>query len=67
MTVRKERRQRERTYWTVYCRQGRQLRKIYLGPAHRITQARLDAVVATLLTERPQREGGNDTHPHQAI
>ncbi len=67
MTVRKERRQRGRTYWTVYRRQGRQLRKIYLGSAHCITQARLDAVVATLLTARPQREGGNDTHPRQVI
>lgn len=67
MTVRKERRQRGGSYWTVYHRQGRQLRKIYLGPSSRLTQARLEAVAAALLTARQQREGGKDTRPRQEI
>ncbi|NTW97335.1 MAG: hypothetical protein HGB28_02160 [Oscillochloris sp.] len=67
MTVRKERRQRGGSYWTVYRRQGHQLRKIYLGPSSRLTQARLEAVAATLLTARQQREGGKDTRPRQEI
>ncbi len=33
MTVRKERRQRGAVYWSAYRRQGRRLRKIYLGPS----------------------------------
>ena len=67
MTVRKERRQRGGSYWTVYRRQGRQLRKIYLGPSSRLMQARLEAIAATLLTARQQREGGNDARPRQEI
>jgi LuxR family transcriptional regulator, maltose regulon positive regulatory protein len=62
MTVRKEQRQRGGAYWTAYRRQGRTLRKIYLGPSQRITQARLEAVAATLLREGQQREGEKDTH-----
>lgn len=67
ITVRKERRQRGGSYWTAYRRQGPQLCKIYLGPSSRLTQARLEAVAATLLTARQQREGGKDTRPRQAI
>ena len=65
MTVRKEPRQRGGTYWTAYRRQGRRLRKIYLGPTRALTQARLDAVAATLLGERDTQEGANDTHAPQ--
>lgn len=65
MTVRKERRQRGGMYWTAYRRQGRQLRKIYLGPSHTLTQARLEAVVMVLLDESCEREGGKDTRPPQ--
>lgn len=67
MTVRKERRQRGGSYWTVYRRQGRSLRKIYLGPAARLTHARLEAVAATLLSERHECEGATDTRPRQEI
>lgn len=67
MTVRKERRQRGGSYWTVYRRQGQQLRKIYLGSSSRLTRARLEVVAATLLTARQQREGGKDTRPRQEI
>lgn len=63
MTVRKERRQRGGMYWTAYRRQGRRLRKIYLGPSHILTQARLEAVVMALLDEGCEREGGKDTRP----
>jgi hypothetical protein len=52
MTVRKETRQRGGQYWSVYRRQGRRLRKIYLGASRTVTRARLEEVVATLLRER---------------
>jgi len=51
MTVRKEGRRRGGLYWTVYRRQGRRLRKIYLGPAARVTGARLAEVAERLLRE----------------
>ena len=48
MTVRKERRQRGGVYWSAYRRQGRRLRKIYLGPSASVTEARLREVAARL-------------------
>lgn len=51
MTVRKERRRRGGAYWTAYRRQGRRLRKLYLGASSAITRSRLDAVVAILLAD----------------
>lgn len=51
MTVRKERRRRGGAYWTAYRRQGRRLRKIYLGVAQAVTQARLEAIAMTLLAD----------------
>lgn len=48
MTVRKERRQRGGVYWSAYRRQGRRLRKIYLGPSASVTKARLREVAARL-------------------
>ena len=48
MTVRKERRQRGGVYWTAYRRQGRRLRKIYLGPSASVTEARLREVADRL-------------------
>ena len=48
MTVRKERRQRGGGYWSVYRRQGRQVRKIYVGHSAALTQARLDQIAALL-------------------
>jgi LuxR family transcriptional regulator, maltose regulon positive regulatory protein len=65
MTVRKEHRQRGGAYWTAYRRQGRRLRKIYLGSSHTLTQARLDAIAATLLDEGRTKEGEKDTRPPQ--
>lgn len=50
MTVRKERRQRGGVYWAAYRRQGRRLRKIYLGPSTSVTKARLREVAARLYT-----------------
>lgn len=58
MTVRKERRQRGTTYWTVYRRQGHQLRKIYVGSSLTLTQAQLERIAAQL---RP-RDGPSKTH-----
>ena len=65
MTVRKERRQRGGVYWTAYRRQGRRLRKIYLGSSQTLTQARLEAVVATLLDEGRTKEGEKVSRPPQ--
>ena len=48
MTVRKERRQRGGVYWTAYRRQGRRLRKIYLGPSASLTAARLREAASRL-------------------
>jgi len=48
MTVRKERRQRGGVYWSAYRRQGRRLRKIYLGTSASVTKARLRQVAARL-------------------
>ena len=56
MTVRKERRQRGGVYWCAYRRQGRRLRKIYLGPSASVTKARLREVAARLYTGEVPRE-----------
>ena len=56
MTVRKERRQRGGVYWSAYRRQGRRLRKIYLGPSASVTKARLREVAARLYTGEVPRE-----------
>ena len=63
MTVRKEGRQRGGNYWSAYRRQGGRLRKIYVGKAQVLTQARLDSVAATLLAELHQQKGGDDLRP----
>ncbi|HKO23338.1 MAG TPA: hypothetical protein VJY65_01215 [Chloroflexota bacterium] len=42
MTVRKEQRQRGGTYWVAYRRCQGRLRKVYLGRADTLTQARLE-------------------------
>ena len=62
MTVRKEPRQRGGSYWTAYHRQGRRLRKIYLGLSSVLTLARLESVAVIVLAERATREGGPDMH-----
>jgi hypothetical protein len=51
MTVRKEGRRRGGRYWTVYRRQGRRLRKIYLGPSAHVTAVRLAEVAERLVRE----------------
>lgn len=52
MTVRKEARHRGGRYWSVYCRQGGQVRKRYLGLSGRVTAARLAEVAGSLVRER---------------
>ena len=56
MTVRKERRQRGGAYWSAYRRQGRRLRKIYLGPSASVTEARLREVAARLYAGKDRDE-----------
>lgn len=51
MTVRKERRERGGWYWTVYRRASGGMRKQYLGRSAAVTQARLAAIAADLLTK----------------
>jgi hypothetical protein len=48
MTVRKERRQRGTTYWSVYRRQGHRLHKVYVGSSAALTQARLEQIAGLL-------------------
>ncbi len=48
MTVRKESRQRGRSYWSVYRRREGQVRKVYLGHSTTVTYARLREIAATL-------------------
>jgi hypothetical protein len=50
MTVRKERRQRGGVYWTAYRRQGRRLRKLYLGTSSSLTAAPLHQAAARPFT-----------------
>lgn len=57
MTVRKERRQRGTTYWTVYRRQGQSLRKVYVGPSAALTQARLEEIAERLRARGAPRAG----------
>jgi hypothetical protein len=59
MTVRKERRQRGTTYWTVYRRQGQHLCKVYVGPSTALTQARLEEIAAQLSAQTDPT-----TNPH---
>jgi len=67
MTVRKERRQRGGVYWTAYRRQGRRVRKIYLGPSATLTEARLMAVAARLQArDDPPEKPGDVTEPPTA-
>ncbi len=63
MTVRKEARRRGGQYWSVYRRQGRRMRKIYLGQSERVTRARLAEVAESLLPEREHAASpdGQDT------
>ena len=51
ITVRKERRQRGGVYWSGYRRQGRRLRKHYLGRSAELTQARLAQAAALWETD----------------
>jgi len=53
MTVRKERRVRGGAYWTAYWRVNGHLRKVYLGLATAVTDARLRAIGATWLAQIP--------------
>jgi hypothetical protein len=49
MTVRKEARQRGGSYWSVYCRSGGRLRKVYLGRSAKVTGTHLEEIARTLL------------------
>ena len=53
MTVRKEPRARGGAYWTAYWRVDGRLRKVYLGAATAVTDARLRAIGATWLAQIP--------------
>jgi len=51
MTVRSERRQRGGSYWTVYRRCGTRVRKVYVGAAVAVTNARLSVIARGFLDE----------------
>lgn len=56
MTVRKERRQRGRDYWTAFRRYGTTVRKRYLGRADAVTAARLHTVAWDLSMPPPSHD-----------
>ena len=51
MTVRKERRERGGWYWSVYRRQGKRMRRIYVGKARLLTSERLWRIAEQLRQE----------------
>ena len=53
MTVRKETRQRGGHYWSVYRRQNRKLRKVYVGASHAPTLNKLEEI-ANHLRDPPE-------------
>jgi hypothetical protein len=64
VTVRKERRQRGSLYWVAYRREGKRLRKAYIGSAAQVTTQRLEEIVAHWQSER----SGTDEEPaEQAV
>ena len=63
MTVRKERRQRGGSYWTVYRRQAGRVRKVYLGRAAGVTNARLAEIARGFLGEPGPRQGEDASTP----
>jgi hypothetical protein len=48
MTVRKEGRERGGLYWRVYRREGKQVRKVYIGASEKVTGTRLKEVAELL-------------------
>jgi len=60
VTVRKERRQRGGMYWVAYRRDGKRLRKVYIGSAAQVTTQRLEGIVAQWQSE------GSDTDEEPA-
>jgi hypothetical protein len=58
MTVRKERRQRGRSYWAVFRRQGTRVRKLYLGHSGTVTHERLETIARQLRKAAPTKGGG---------
>lgn len=57
VTVRKECRQRGGRYWTAYRRCGGRVRKVYVGRAPQVTNARLAAIAQAFLTASAARAG----------
>jgi hypothetical protein len=55
MTVRKEQRQRGGVYWVAYRRCQGRLRKVYLGRAATLTQARLDTIAQAFRLRTPSQ------------
>ena len=54
LTVRRERKQRGGWYWVAYHSSQGKLRKVYLGPAHLITRAALEAALVRLTASSSQ-------------
>lgn len=55
MTVRKDGRQRGSLYWSVFRRQGRRLRRLYIGRSSEVTRARLEGIAEQLLGEESEQ------------
>ena len=63
MTVRKERRQRGGLYWSAYRRQGRRLRKLYLGTSASLTADCLRQAAARLYANEDRNGVAADANP----
>jgi hypothetical protein len=66
LTLRREPRTRGGLYWSAYWHVGRRVHKAYVGPAERVTAARLHAVATALraqvgsLTASPPPDQGKE-------
>jgi LuxR family maltose regulon positive regulatory protein len=65
MTVRKEQRQRGGVYWVAYRRCQGCLRKVYLGRAATLTQARLEATAQAFRVANTVTEASGSAHARQ--
>jgi hypothetical protein len=65
LTLRKEPRMRGGLYWTAYWHVGGRLRKASVGPAARVTAARLHAVATTLRAQAAEASPSSTAPPRK--
>jgi len=67
MTVRKEQRQRGGAYWVAYRRCQGRLRKVYLGRAATLTQARLETTAQAFRVAHTVTEASGPAHARSTM